>query len=139
MVLFRTARWSGRSVRLLTQVFAIITLLGCVAVGAMLFVIHQSVRAHCRVAQQAHPHVGDDVAALIDFLDSPAHSLRERNEIGVWTLGRLGDARAMPVLQAYYTGESCDHERNLCQYELLKAIRRCRGTVDSPPRASETE
>lgn len=115
------------------RVVTILILLSGVTVGAALCLIHYSVRAHCRIAQQAHPHVGDDVAALIDFINAPTHSLQERNRIGVWTLGRLCDPRALPALQANYTGEPCDHTHNLCQHELSKAIRRCGGMVESPP------
>lgn len=64
---------------------------------------------------------GDRVEALIAFVQSDRHSLTERNR-AVWALGQLRDARALPVLQKYYTGEPCDHGRYLCQYELKKAI-----------------
>ena len=69
---------------------------------------------------------GDRVDALISVVNSPAHSLHERNR-AVWALGQLGDERALPVLERYVTGQPCDHARGICQHELSKAIRLCRG------------
>jgi hypothetical protein len=70
---------------------------------------------------------GDRVDALIAVVESPAHSLTDRNR-AVWALGQLGEARALPVLERHYTGERCDHTRLICQHELEKAIRLCRGS-----------
>jgi hypothetical protein len=124
---------TGRPLRVISLACAIAAVLGVVAVGVTLWVIHQSVHEHCRMAQQAHPHAGDDVAALIDYLDSPDHSLRDKDRIAVWTLGRLRDRRALPALRARYTGEPCDHERGLCQHELSKAILRCAADGELSP------
>ncbi len=101
-------------------------------IGAMVWYIHKSVRENCQVAQQAHPHTGDDTAALIDFMNSESHSFQDRTHLAIWTLGRLGTSRALPALESAYTGEVCDHERKLCQYELEKAIKRCGGTPNPP-------
>jgi hypothetical protein len=105
----------------------IVVLLGAVAFGALLWHIHASARRYCAIAQAAHPHPGDDVAALIDFMKSGEHSLRERN-LAVWTLGRLRDPAALPALESFYTGGKCDHDTRLCQGELHKAITLCGGT-----------
>lgn len=72
---------------------------------------------------------GDRVPALMAYVESPAHSLRERNR-AVWALGQLGDARALPVLEKHFTGRQCEHGRALCQHELRKAIRLCRGNTN---------
>jgi len=40
----------------------------------------------------------------------------------VWALGQFAEPRALPVLQKYYTGEKCDHERLSCQAELKKTL-----------------
>ena len=61
-------------------------------------------------------------------MNSTSHSLRDRIHIGVWTLGRLANPRALPALESVYSGEPCEHDKSLCQYELEKAIRRCGGT-----------
>jgi hypothetical protein len=72
---------------------------------------------------------GDRVDALMAVVDSPKHSLRERNR-AVWALGQLGDARALPTLERYHTGAPCDHARFICQHELDKAIRACHGSTN---------
>ena len=65
---------------------------------------------------------GDRVEALMAVVQSEQHTLDQRNR-AVWALGQLRDARALPVLQKYYTGQPCNHARYLCQSELSKAIR----------------
>ncbi|OAD21293.1 hypothetical protein THIOM_002945, partial [Candidatus Thiomargarita nelsonii] len=54
--------------------------------GAIFWYIEFSVQEICVIAQQAHP--GDDLAALIVYMNSEEHSLKERN-LAVWALGRL--------------------------------------------------
>lgn len=77
------------------------------------------------VVEAARAHPGDDVTALMAYVRSDAHSLHDRNR-AVWALGRLADARALPLLEHSYDGGPCDHARRLCQHELEKAIARCR-------------
>jgi len=48
----------------------------------------------------------------------------------IWALGQLGDKRALPSLEKLYTGEPCDHSKYVCQYELKKAIKLCRGGLN---------
>ena len=72
---------------------------------------------------------GDRVDALMSVVDSSKYSLHERNR-AVWALGQLGEARALPVLERHYTGKQCDHGRLICQHELEKAIRQCRGSTN---------
>lgn len=124
-----------RVVRIVVGVLVAGVVLGSAALGAILWRIHQSVQAYCEVAQQAHPHPGDEVAALIDFMNSDSHSFRDRN-LAIWTLGRLREAKALPALESVYTGEPCDHDKRLCQYELEKAIKLC-GGIPNPPRKTK--
>jgi len=70
---------------------------------------------------------GNAVSALLEYVDSKEHSLLKRNR-AVWALGQLGDPMALPVLNKHYTGSSCDHARFLCQHELRKAIKLCKGS-----------
>jgi len=74
----------------------------------------------------------DEVHALMRLVESDRHSPAGRNH-AVYALGILADPRALPVLEKYYTGEPCQHDRFLCQYELRKAIDRCQGR-NRPPK-----
>ena len=113
--------------------FVLLGVFGAIALGVLVLDIRKSVLEKCAAAQKAHPHPGDDVAALIDYMNSQEHSFPERNS-AIWVLGRLRSTGALPALQAVYTGGLCDHKSNLCQYELAKAIRRCGGTPTPPPK-----
>ncbi|UCD51787.1 MAG: hypothetical protein JSW27_03970 [Phycisphaerales bacterium] len=106
--------------------------------------MQSAVDESCRVAQAAHPHPGDDIAALLDYAGSPAHTLRQRHR-AVWALGQARDRRALPCRESCYTGDPCDHEHRLCQCELGKAIECCKGPapnlllLDTPQVTRPTE
>ena len=121
-----------RIMKIALGIFAIAMLLGIGALGGIKWHIHRTVELHCQSAQHAHPHPGDDVAALIDYVNSDSHTLWDRTHRGIWTLGQLRDSKALPSLESAYTGEPCDHDRELCQYELEKAIKLCGGTPNPP-------
>ena len=87
--------------------------------------------AHKDASRAMEEFRGDEVEALVALVRSDAHALPERNR-AVWALGQIGDPRAEPVLEAYYTGGPCDHSRLLCQKELQKAIARCKGDNWAP-------
>jgi hypothetical protein len=107
-----------------------VLLVGLVLCTAALGVLRQQIQSGldnwCMTAEAAHPHPGDNVAALLDYVQSNAHSLQQRNH-AVWALGQARDPRVLPVLEDPLTGESCDHARGLCQGELGKAIALCKG------------
>lgn len=90
--------------------------------------IRSSVKEMSAVATKEYP--GDRTEALMRYLDSENHSLRERNR-AVWALGQIGDGRALPVLEKSYTGRPCDHENRLCQRELQKAIKACKSAFNA--------
>lgn len=113
-----------RSVGWLVAISAVVALL----VAGSNWLIGTGVHDASEAALRDHP--GDRIQALIAYVDSPNHTLRERNR-AVWALGRLRDARALPVLEKHFTGETCDHERRLCRYELRKALERCRGGANT--------
>jgi hypothetical protein len=103
----------------------------CLVFGAGILIylrwnIQSSLDQFCVMAQEAYPHHGDHISSLIDFVESDSHSLRKRN-LCVWALGQARDNRALPVLQKYFTGNKCNHDHNLCQSELGKAIKLCKG------------
>lgn len=120
----RTGRWRSWLCRgVLAGVFVI------AAFSAVSWTIGSGVRAASGVAQRAYG--GDQVSALMALAQSPMQTLRDRNR-AVWALGQLGDARALTVLERHYTGKPCEHDRELCQQELEKAIRLCRGGLNVP-------
>ena len=73
---------------------------------------------------------GDRIEALMSYVDSENHSLRQRNR-AVWALGQIGDERALPVLEKWYTGGPCDHDNSLCQRELQRAVKGCKGAFNA--------
>jgi HEAT repeat protein len=107
------------------------TVLGLVLIAALLlgssWLIGSGVHAASEAALLERP--GDRVLALMAYVESPQHTLRERNR-AVWALGQLGDARALPVLERHLTGRDCDHGRVVCQREVRKAIGLCRGATN---------
>ena len=92
------------------------------------FEIRSGVKKISAEAVQQYP--GDRIEALITYVKSDNHSLRKRN-LAVWALGQIGDERALPVLTASYTGGPCDHDGRLCQRELQKAIKLCKGDFNA--------
>jgi hypothetical protein len=72
---------------------------------------------------------GDCVDALITQLNDEHQGFRNRNH-AIWVLGQMGDDRALPVLEKYYTGDIPDREpldETISQYELKKAINLVKG------------
>jgi len=101
------------------------------AVGAGIFLlffiiicawIGYEVKDLCQEAKREYS--GECVESLTYLLGDESKGFRERND-AVWTLGQLGDRRALPVLQSYYTGVIPEREpldKSISQYELKKAI-----------------
>lgn len=80
-----------------------------------------SIKEKCFLAQEIYKK-DDCVEVLIELVeDEEGRTFKERNG-AVWALGQLQDKRALSVLEKFYTGEECDHEKYLCQHELKKAI-----------------
>lgn len=120
---------SRRSFRKRVLVYGIFS---CSVLVLMIFVIvcwtiRSSVKEMCAEATKEYP--GNRVEALIAFVSSENHSLKDRNR-AVWALGQIGDKRALPALESFYTGADCDHEKNLCQHELRRAIYGCKGGLN---------
>ena len=92
------------------------------------FDIRAGVKEISAEATQQYP--GDRVEALITYVNSENKSLRQRNR-AVWALGQIGDKRALPTLDKSYTGGPCDHDSLLCQHELKKAIKLCKGSFNA--------
>lgn len=99
-----------------------------IGVGGLTAVIYSGIRDISQTAMAQHR--GDQVEALIALVESESQSLQVRNR-AIWALGQLGDPRALPVLERHVTGEPCDHARMICQHEVGKAIRGCRGSTSA--------
>lgn len=104
--------------------FGILTIL----YGIICWTIFSDVKEICEKTYQEFE--GDIVEANIKFLQSNQHSLVEKNEV-VWVSGQIGDDRALPILEKIYTSvpceKPCNKKNKICQYELEKAIKSCRG------------
>jgi len=106
--------------------------LSCLAVLLILFVmvswsIRSNVKSICDEATQEH--AGDRIEALMAYVNSENHTHRKRNRAG-WALGQIGDERALPVLERFYIGQPCNHDTSLCQRELGRAIKLCKGGLN---------
>jgi len=110
--------------KLLLYVIAVGLGIAFLSLVVISFWIGFSVKKECQKAQQEYG--GDCVKALSAFVEDEKHSFKERNS-AVWALGQLGDQLALAVLNKYYTGEPCQHDKFLCQYELKKAIKLTEG------------
>ena len=116
-------RLSKKSVLVSLTVLLVFCLCGFIGLR---YLIQSSLDDLCATAQAAHPHSGNSVASLIDYVESESHTLSQRNS-AVWALGQLRNPKALPALEKAYTGNPSDHKTALCQYELEKAIRLCKG------------
>jgi len=79
-------------------------------------------KTQCQNAKREYG--GDCVESLVSLLKDKKNNFRSRND-AIWTLGQIGDERALPVLQSFYTGNIPDREpldKTISQYELKKAI-----------------
>jgi len=75
---------------------------------------------------------GDCVEALIVQLEDEHQSYVARNH-AIWALGQMGDTRALPVLNKFYTGVVPEREplnEMISQYELKKAIELVQGGIN---------
>jgi hypothetical protein len=111
--------WGKYAIR--TFVILAIALITLVAVAELL--IGFGVRISSQTAQTYFP--GKRVEALMAMVECESCSLPERNN-AVWALGQLGDPRALPILEKYYTGKPCNHLRYICQEKLRTSLRHLR-------------
>ena len=106
--------------------------LSCLVLVLVMFVvvcfsIRSAVKEMSAEATKEYP--GNRVEALTAYVSSENHSLKKRNR-AVWALGQIGDKSALAVLESFFTGGDCEHEKLLCQHELKKAIYSCKGGLN---------
>lgn len=92
--------------------------------------IGYEVKNKCQEAKKEYR--GDCVGALINHLNDEKKDFRSRNS-AIWALGQLGDSRALPILEGYYTGNISAKEpldKAISQYELKKAINLTSGGIN---------
>lgn len=93
-------------------------------------VVGKSVEEKCLLAKQNYQ--GNCVEALILLLDDESVGFELRNS-AIWALGQLGDIKALPALEEYYTGDIPKKEqidKVISQHELKKAIKLVSGGVN---------
>lgn len=108
--------------------------LGAIGVSVFLlfFVVTVSwigfdVKSQCQDAEREYEK--DCVESLTMLLADEGKGLKQRNS-AIWVLGQMGDIRALPTLEKYYTGNIPDREslyKTISQYELKKAIELVKG------------
>ncbi|MCP4610160.1 MAG: hypothetical protein GY845_15735 [Planctomycetes bacterium] len=117
---------TSRLRRILTRGIPIVLLVCVAGIILLSLSIELGVKKACAEATQKYP--GDKVDALMMSVSVEteehgydAHRYSVNNH-AFWALGQLGDKRALPFLKKLSTGQPCDHETNLCQGEIQKAI-----------------
>ena len=78
--------------------------------------------------QAKHEFNSDCVESLISYIKSESNTIREKNR-AVWALGQFADKKVLPFLEeiekSAFSGKSCDLDKDICQYEVKKAIKWC--------------
>jgi len=105
-----------------------VLLLVLLAAGASWAMIEWGIHSAQKSAAAQFPG-RDSTQALIDLVNCENCAMEQRNR-AVWTLGQMREERALPVLHKYFYDGPCQHEKNICQHELRKAIKRIE---DRPP------
>lgn len=97
------------------SIFLLFFVIGCTWIG-------NDVKTRCQDAKSQYG--GDCTEALISQLKDENQGFKARNS-AIWALGQLGESKALPVLQSFYTGNIPEREslnKGISQYELKKAI-----------------
>jgi len=106
------------------SIFLLFFVIVCVWIG-------YDVKNQCYLAKKQYDKK-DCVSALSTLLDDDRQGFRSRNS-AIWALGQLGDKRALPILEKYYTGDIPNREpldKTISQYELKKAVKLARGGLN---------
>ncbi len=109
-------------------VMAVLLALGLTAYAALYGWIQMTAHQKVDAVRAAYPQANSDAEALIRQIQNESESMQMRNT-AVWIAGRLRVKEALPVMKSHYSAQDCEHESNLCQHELEKAIKRCGGKI----------
>lgn len=109
------------------SVFLLFFVITCVWIG-------NEISTVCHRAIEDYPTSGkvDCTDSLIKLLRDEKRDFHSRND-AIWALGELGERRALPVLQSFYTGKIPAREplnKTISQYELRKAINLTKGGLN---------
>ena len=112
-----------------------IGLAGLVVIAVLIFIITSlwigsDVRRYCKRARQIYG--GGCFSALSEMVDDTGMPFRDRNH-AIWSLGQLGNPKALTYLNKYYTGNIPKTENldaGLSQYEMSKAMKLMQGGLN---------
>jgi hypothetical protein len=85
--------------------------------------IGHGIKENIAIAKKEHPGKAED--ALLSYLADSTKTPHKRTDVAVWTLGQIRSRKALPVLKSLYKDNPyyhCNHNTELCQYEIHKAI-----------------
>ena len=100
--------------------------------GIICWTIFLDVKKVCNKATREFK--GDTIESLTELLNSDINSYEEKND-AIWALGQIGDPKALPLLEKFYTGNPCEkpcrRNQSICQREVSKAIQTCKGAFSA--------
>ena len=115
---------------LLDELLTEINVIGCIIIlfAGISGTVSTEIDAICEEACAKYP--GTKAEYLITYREK-TNDLKKKNK-AVWALGELRDKKALPILEALYTGAPCDHSRYVYQKEVKKAIKKIKGEIPNP-------
>ena len=100
--------------------------------GIICWTIFADVKGICNHAKEEFN--GDVITSLTKLLNSDKYGYKDKND-AIWAMGQIGDPKALPVLESFYTGKPCERpcslNKSICQRELKKAIQACNGAFSA--------
>ena len=109
----------------IARIIAIILLAGALLLGAMEVWIRLEANYYANSAVKKF-RLGK-IPSLVAMIGSSDYTLKQKN-MAIWALGELKGKEALPELESLLTGRPCNHQTEVCQYEVKKAIHKIKGT-----------
>lgn len=104
--------------------------LGLVFVGALLLyvglriMVYTDAKSMAKQAVEAYQQ--NETLSLLAIVSSQNHPFEQRNK-AIWALGVLKKKEALNELEQLVIDNCCQHNTEICQYELQKAILKIKG------------